>query len=205
MVDLKIAVFTSDDDFICPFFAANRFLIFEKDESGWRAEREESFEPISPDSPAALRTAVAELLPMISDCEILAGGALSGIAFSVFDRAGLNIFEVEAINSEVLDGMAEDVAAAGAQQNIKEKIVNEARPIPTGTDGMYFLDLVLLQAECPEVSSKKALMDFFASTPFLELHLLCRHVPPWIEKERNLQIDAQPKDGNVYAIIRRNC
>lgn len=202
---MKIAVFTLDSGLICPFFEANGFLIFEKDESGWRVGRKESFAPFLPASPAVLRAAATELLPVISDCDILAGGELSGIVFSVFDRAGLHIFEIGAINDVILDSMTADVADANAQQNIKEKIVNDVRPVPAGTDGIYFLDLVLLQTECPEVSSKKAMKDFFANTPFLELHLICRHIPPWIENEGNLQIKAQQKDGGVYAVIRRKC
>ncbi|MFP3156311.1 hypothetical protein LQZ18_18155 [Lachnospiraceae bacterium ZAX-1] len=202
---MKIAIFTLDSDLICPFFKANKFLVFERDNPNWNIVRETSFEPIAPTSLPALRTAVGALLPLIADCEILAGGALSGIAFSIFNCAGLHIFEIEAINEAVLDGMVDDVVSADTAQNIKEEIVRNARPVLTGTDGIYFLDLVLLQTECPEVSSKKAMKDFFDDTPFLELHLVCRHIPPWIENEGRLQIDARSKGRNVYAIIRRQC
>jgi hypothetical protein len=150
-----------------------------------------------------LRQAVTDLLPMISDCDILAGRELSGLAFSVFNRAGLHIFEIQAINDKVLDGMVDDVVSADMAQNTKEEIIRSARPVSIGAPGIYFLDLVLLQTECPEVSSKKAMKDFFEQTPFLELHLICRHIPPWIESEERLKIDAKPKDGNVYAVIRR--
>jgi hypothetical protein len=105
----------------------------------------------------------------------------------------------------VLDGIEADVLDSFTEQNIKEKIIKEARPVSTETEGIYYLDLVLLQTECPDVSSKKAMKDFFSNTPFLELHLICRHLPPWIEGDETLKIDAQPKDGNVYAIIRRQC
>ena len=204
----RIAVFTNGDSQICDFFDARRFLIFERDEagSGWKAIGETNFEKIIPSNPALTRRGTEALLPLIEGCDVLAGGALVGIPFSVFDRAGFHIFEIAAANDDVFNGIIEDLQIADAAIVAKEKIIREAKPVETSTPGVYFLDLIALQRECPEVTSKKAMMDFLRDTPFLELRLVCKHIPPWIENSGlyNVQVTSD-KDGEVNAVITRKC
>jgi hypothetical protein len=204
----RIAVFTNKDSQICDFFDAGRFLIFERGEADtkWKTVSEKKFEKIIPSNPALTRRSTETLLPLIEGCDILAGGTLVGIPFSVFDRAGFHIFEISAINDEVFDGIIEDVQIADAAIVAKEKIIREAKPVETSTPGVYFLDLIALQKECPEVTSKKAMMDFLKDTPLLELRLVCKHIPPWIENSGlyNVQVTSD-KDGEVQATITRKC
>jgi len=204
----KIAVFANKDSQICVFFDAERFLIFERGEAeaGWKMTSDKKFEKIIPSNPALTRRSTQALLPLIEGCDVLAGGSLVGIPFSVFDRAGLHIFEIGAIGDEVFDGIIEDLHNANAAIVAKEKIIREAKPVETSTPGVYFLDLIALQKECPEVTSKKAMMDFMKDTPFLELRLVCKHIPPWIENAGlyNVQVTGD-KDGEVQAVITRRC
>ena len=204
----RIAVFVNKDSQICDFFDAERFLIFERGETEkkWEAISKTNFEKVMPSNPALTRKSTEALLPLIEGCDVLAGGALVGIPFSVFDRAGLHIFEIGAVGDEVFDGMVEDVQSADAAIVAREKIIREAKPVETSTPGVYFLDLIALQKECPEVTSKKAMMDFMKDTPFLELRLVCKHIPPWIENSGlyNVQVTSD-KDGEVQAVITRKC
>ena len=41
---------------------------------------------------------------------------------------------------------------------------------------IYSINLMEVQAAHPEITSKKALRPFFASTPFVELELICGHM-----------------------------
>jgi len=204
----RIAVFTNKDSQICDFFDAERFLIFERDETEarWKTASETNFGKVIPSNPALTRKNTQALLPLIEGCDVLAGGTLVGIPFSVFDRAGLHIFEIAAINDNIFDGIIEDLQSADAAIAAKEKIIREAKPVETSTPGVYFLDLIALQKECPEVTSKKAMMDFLKDTPFLELRLVCKHIPPWIENSGsyNVQVTSD-KDGEVQAVITRKC
>jgi len=202
----KIAVFTNADSKLCDFFEANRFLIYERGKTGWEKTGETGFEKIVPSAPAATRKNTEALLPLIEGCNVLAGGALVGIPFSVFDRAGFHIFEVGKIDSETFDGIMEELCNADAAVAAKEAIIREAKPVETATPGVYFLDLVALQKECPEVTSKKAMMDFLQNTPFMELHLVCKHIPPWIENSGAYKVQiTSDKAGTVQAIITRGC
>jgi hypothetical protein len=202
----KIAIFTNGDSKLCDFFEAGRFLIFERTPTGWTRKSEANFEKIVPSAPASTRRNTEALLPLIEGCNVLAGGALFGIPFSVFDRAGLHIFEIGAINDEILDGVIEELQSADAETAAKEAIIRNAKPVETSTPGVYFLDLIALQKECPEISSKKAMMDFLKDTPFLELRLVCKHIPPWIENSGAYNVQTISTHGDsVQALITRRC
>jgi len=202
----KIAVFANGDSKLCDFFEASRFLIFERTQTGWEKTGEANFEKIVPSAPALTRKNTEALLPLVNGCNILAGGALFGIPFSVFDRANLHIFEIGEINGETFDGIAEDLCNANAAAAAKEAVIRDAKPVETSTPGVYFLDLVALQKEYPEISSKKAMMDFLRDTPFLELRLVCRHIPPWIENSGAYEVQTLGNEGGaVQAVITRRC
>jgi len=201
----KIAVFTDKASNLCEFFEAVRLVIYEKQTDKWAITGEADFERIIPSNPAKTRKMTEELLPLLDGCHIIAGGPLVGIPYSVFDRAGMHIFQINVINDNILDEIVNDIKNADVQNNLKEKIIKEARPVETATPGIYSLDLVALQTECPEVTSKKAMADFLENTPFLELHLICRHIPPWIENSGKYNIQARYKDGAVSAVITRKC
>jgi hypothetical protein len=202
----RIAVFTNGDSKLCDFFEAECFLIFERTESGWENKGKANFEKIVPSAPALTRRNTEALLPLIEGCDVLAGGALFGIPFSVFDRAGLHIFEIGAINDEILDGVIEELQSADAEAAAKEAIIRDAKPVETSTPGVYFLDLIALQKECPEISSKKAMVDFLKDTPFLELRLVCKHIPPWIENSGAYNVQTISTHGDsVQALITRRC
>jgi hypothetical protein len=202
----KIAVFTNADSKLCDFFEAERFLIFERGKVGWEKTSETGFEKIVPSAPATTRKNTEMLLPPIEGCNVLAGGTLVGIPFSVFDRAGFHIFEIGEINSETFDGITEELCNADAAIAAKEAIIREAKPVETSTPGIYFLDLVALQKECPEVTSKMAMMDFLKNTPFMELHLVCKHIPPWIENSGAYKVQiTNDKAGAVQAVITKGC
>jgi hypothetical protein len=202
----KIAVFTNGELKLCDFFEAERFLIFERTDSGWTRTIEVGFKKIIPAAPALTRKNTEALLPLIEDCNILAGGALFGIPFSVFDRAKLHIFEIGEINGELFDGIIEDLRKADAEASAKEAIIRDTKPVETSTPGVYFLDLIALQKECPEISSKKAMMDFLKDMPFLELRLICKHIPPWIENSGAYDVRTVSSDSaGVQALITRRC
>jgi hypothetical protein len=205
MERIKIAVFLKDGE-LSDFFGANGFRVFVKDGGGWRTERDMAFNAVTGGSPAATRDAVDALPPMIADCAVLAGGALAGIPFSRFNQAGLHIFEIREISDEIFDEILRDIHASSVAREARRDAAEAARPVETETPGVYVLDLIALQTEFPEISSKKALTEFLENTPFMELRLRCRHVPPWIENSGGYDIEAVGlPEGGVAAVLRRKC
>jgi hypothetical protein len=202
----KIAVFVDSNSAICHFFEAECFLIYEKSASGWAVVKEAPFEKIVPLSPALTRKNTEALLPLLEDCDILAGGGITGIPFTVFDRAGFRIFEIGVANDETLEGVIDLIETSITEQADKEAVIQNAKPTETSTPGIYVLDLIALQSKYPEISSKMAMRDFLEKTPFVELHLSCKHIPPWIEESGKYNIQVQSSQiGQVDVVITKRC
>lgn len=202
----KIAVFVNGSSALCDFFKADCFLIFERDAKGWKPVNEMAFEKIVPSTPTLTRKHTEALLPLIKGCDVLAGGALFGIPYSVFDKQRLHIFEINGISDEIFDEIIADIQNADAGQKARKAVVENACPVETDIPGIYVLDLIALQSEYPEVSSKNAMKDFLENTPFFELQLTCRHIPPWIENSGKYHVETiNVENGTIKAIIRRKC
>lgn len=195
----KIALYLQDGHSIVSFSKANMLLIYEK-ETEWRSIRTIPIDFSDAGNLSALRSGVRALITQLGDCSIIAGKSLTGIAYAEFDKAGFSIFDIDSVQPDTFDGILRDVAQSDQKLHRKEEMIRQARPVETATPGIYFLDLAALQTECPEISSKKALTDFLNSTPFLELHLVCRHLPPWLENAP-LDIKTSNSGEQVTAVI----
>jgi hypothetical protein len=202
----KIAVFTDKDSKLCEFFNADRFQIYEKSGTDWKITNTANFEKIVPSSPALTRKNTAALLPLLDNCDTIAGGTLVGIPFSVFDIAGKHIFEISETTNEIFDDIIEEIKNSNADACAREAIIKDAKPVETSTPGVYFLDLIALQTEFPQVTSKKAMMDFLKDTPLVSLRLICKHIPPWIENSGLYNVQTVKEgDGKVEAVITKKC
>lgn len=202
----KIAVLANDDSCPYDFFESDRILIFERVENHWKTTEEKIFNRIVPSSPSLTRRSAADLLQLLEDCDIIAGIALVGIPYAVFNRAGFHIFEINSINDDVLDEIISDIEASDSEKLLREKTVKNAGPAETDIPGIYSLDLVALQTDYPEISSKMAMSDFLENTTFMELHLTCRHIPPWIENTGKYNVqEIGCSEGINKAIISRKC
>ena len=78
-------------------------------------------------------------------------------------------------------------------------------PTPTDIPGVYTINLMEVQAAHPDITSKKALRPFLASTPFVELEIICGHMPPWLEEHMRQHhltcARTRQDDGTVRARI----
>ncbi len=200
----KIALYLQDGYPTVSFSKANMLVIYEKG-TEWRNVQTIPIDFSGAGSPSALRSGVRALIAQMGDCSILAGKSLSGIAYAEFDKAGFSIFDIDSVNADTFDGILRDIAQSDEKLHRKEEMIRRSAPVETEIPGIYFLDLAALQAECPGISSKKALTDFLNSTPFLELHLVCRHLPPWLENAP-LDIKTSNFGEQVTAVItKRQC
>lgn len=146
-----------------------------------------------------LREDIRKLIAELDNCRIIAGKTISGLAYHMFDKMGFDIFEVEQFSPEILDQILSDV------KNISAKNTNVTSPVETDVPGIYFLDLIALQQQNPDISSKMVLQPFLSGTPFLRLDIICRHLPPWIEtfitKAGMKMTTEQTIDGKVQVHI----
>ncbi|MFA5658818.1 MAG: Fe-only nitrogenase accessory AnfO family protein [Oscillospiraceae bacterium] len=201
MSEFKIAVYLHDLNKLVSFYESNSMCIYTLEENAWKASVTFTYNKVSTGSMEELRKQASEITKLISGCNVIAGSELSGIAYSVFDIAGFHIFTIESISDETFNGIVSDIEQGDIKERMKDEIIKNACPIETAEPGKYFLDLIMLQTECPEVSSKKAMTAFFETTPFLELKLICKHIPPWIENSGKYDIKSEHHSGSFTAVI----
>lgn len=201
----KIAVISKNQELV-PFLHCNLVEIFEKEGSPWQAVRTASFSPIKGNTVEELRKETEAVLTLAEDAKAVLCRELSGIPFSVFNQKGYCIFCAEKADQDTLDGMVKDMEKSDEKRRRKEEMIKNAGPVETQTPGIYFLDLMQLQKECPEISSKKALLPFLSNTPFLELQLVCAHIPPWLETDTSYEKKIRKGEGGVHiTVTRKQC
>jgi len=193
---MKIAVFVHNED-LCSFLEAKQINIYERNDSTWAATKTITLPEFDTASPKILRAQIALVAEQltVSDCKVIAGSDLSGISFTIFDRAGFRIFIIDAATPDTFDGIVSDIDA----DNVTVIIPN---PTALSCVGEYEFDMVALQLEHPEISSKMALQSWLAETPFTLLKLRCPHVPPWIIKTGKYNIVETQNYENVLAEVR---
>lgn len=196
----KIAVFSRDQK-MEPFLHCNRVEIYEKQDDTWLLVRTISFSPVKGSSVKELRQETENVAVYAEDAKAILCKEIAGIPFSVFDKKGYGIFCTEEAGEETFQGVMADLEESDEKKRMKEEMIRNARPAQTSTPGIYHLNLLDLQKECPEVSSKKALVSFLKETPFLELHLTCAHIPPWLEHDSTLETKVQLKNGVTFVTI----
>jgi len=174
----KIAVtFRGKNDFVS-LAQADTLMVFEKRKNTWTPRKEIPYQINLSTNLQEIRNQVRNLITKLDDCKIIVSQSITGLVYNVFDRMGFYIFEVPAFQTTILDEILTDI-----NNNMESIERNEAIPTtPIETvDGIYFLDLIQLQTNRPDISSKKALQPFLHNTPFIKLDMLCSHLPPWLE------------------------
>ena len=174
----KIAVTFKGKSDLAPLVEANTLMVFEKRENAWLARKEIPYQIDLSANLQEIRNQVRNLITKLDDCKIIVSQSITGLVYNVFDRMGFQIFETVFFQPSLFDDILIDI-----QQHTEEIERNEAIPTtPIETvDGIFFLDLIRLQINHPDVSSKKALQPFLHNTPFIKLDMLCSHLPPWLE------------------------
>ena len=201
----KIAVISKNQELV-PFLHCNLVVIFEKVGSQWQAVRTSPFSHLKGNTVGELRKETEAVMTLTEDAKAVLCKELSGIPFSVFSQKGYCIFCAEKADQDTLDGIVKDMEESDEKRRRKIAMIKNAGPVETETPGIYFLDLIQLQKECPEISSKKALLTFLSNTPFLELRLVCAHIPPWLETDASYEKKVRPREGGVQiTVTRKQC
>lgn len=175
---MKIAAFTHEGA-ICSIEDCSEVLVFEKQNDTWHMAMQLSCS-LAGSSLSAIRDGVRSLILELGNCSVVVSKSIAGIAYHVFDRMGFSVFEADLLSDELLDRIFQEIELEQKHMS-EEQIATE--PIPEDDEGRWVLDLIALQEKHPEISSKQALRPFLQQKNFLELKLLCTHLPPWLDIE----------------------
>jgi hypothetical protein len=171
----KIAVIMNNYDEINSFESDAIISMFESEGIHWRVSERIPVRIDFSQELSSLRKDIQKLILKLDECKIIVGKTISGLAYQIFDKKGFDIFEVEQFNPAILDRILSDVKSTTTEKK------DVTSPVETGVPGVYFLDLITLQQQNPEISSKMVLQPFLTNTPFLRLNVICSHLPPWME------------------------
>ena len=204
----KIATIVNDSKIITSFQEGTTIIIYYKDIESWKVQNEISYSLNSNISLSDIRDYIRTVILRLEDCKIIIGKTISGLPYNILDRMGFEIFEVESISDSlsISDFLLEDIySEVQGYENKKDAFLLKVPTSPqqTAIPGVYFLNLIELQEKHPEISSKRALQDFFTSTPFYKLQLICSHVPPWFETffpTKKLTFSTEELENNKYQV-----
>jgi hypothetical protein len=196
-----IAVFTDENGKLANFYRCVQIKIYIKEENVFQLKDTISYEKVEPISPMEIRRKTERLLDFINDCQTVAFKEIFGIPFTVFDKAGCNIFSIEDDSLEQLMEIENDILALEEEKKKRVKMGSSMVPVETDTPGVYFFDMIKAQEKYPEITSKKALKPFFDTVPFMELRFISAHMPPWIERDPRFKINTEKNADSFYSVI----
>lgn len=148
---------------------------------------------------APMRERLRQLAATLHDVTAIAGLSISGLAYNELGRLGFCLCELDAFSPDILEALAQEIMAS--EQDASQV---PAEPVPGETPGTYRINLMEVLAAHPDISSKKALRPFLASTPFVELEIICGHMPPWLEEHvrRNHLTCARTRQTDGTVVVR---
>ena len=199
---MKITAFTYRGE-LASIETCTQVLIFENQNDTWHLVKQQPFK-LEGSCSTEIRDGVRSLILELDNCSVVVSKSIAGIPYHVFDRMGFSVFEANLLSDELLDCIFQEIELE--QKHISEEQI-ATEPIPEDDEGRWFLDLIALQEKHPEISSKQALRAFIQKKSFLELTLLCTHLPPWLDVELpalhlGYAIESQ-KDGRLMVTISR--
>lgn len=193
----RIAVIVNDEQELSPFEKGSFINIYYKNNTHWELFKEVRYYINTTMSLSDLRENIKSLIMELEECKIIVGKVMSGLAYNIFDRNGFAIFEAKNITSSILDDMYNEVISLKAEAANSEQVA--LSPVQAEENGVFYINLMELQAKHPEISSKKAIKPFLETTPFFKLEVICSHVPPWFDNilpELNLSYSVEENGDN---------
>jgi Fe-only nitrogenase accessory protein AnfO len=194
----KIAVILDDNKNTTSLENASSVGIYEKLGDGWVLKKHIFIDICFDNDMSLIRQSLTDLAEKINDSKIIAGRSVTGLIFNIFDRLGFYIFEIENHSERIFDSIIKEIEGV---QNKKQEVTVSKEPIEVDIQGYYFLDLSEVLKQNPPLSSKKILQPFFDEKPFVQLELICSHLPPWIEINPALFVKTELVNGKIKATI----
>jgi len=191
-MEKKIAVLSDTSGTPTTLPLAETIIVYEREEKEWQEISGFSLTTYAADTPNDLRLLCEAISDLLGDVKVILGSDISGASFFALNRVGFLLCESEGISDGFFDELFRELDADKAVMSIEksnagndpvsgESKKNITGPQPDALPGHYFISLKDVQQCNPLLSNKKILLPFLKVTPFLELVIVCDHIPPWFE------------------------
>lgn len=198
---MKIAVFVNESMETSSINEASHVCVYQKDTSHFiEAQKIPVLLGISP-TLSHIRYCLDQLVIQLGDCRIIVATKMNGLAYTVFERAGYNIWEYEGSPSNYLNDI--ELVELADRYELKD----QSDPFEHFEDcgnGVFKINIKKLLYENHELTSKKLLLPFLDHMPFTKLHVTFSHLPPWLEpglKKRGLTKELIVHEIDEHQII----
>jgi Fe-only nitrogenase accessory protein AnfO len=133
---------------------------------------------------AMARKAVADAVKMLDDVKVVVAAEISGVAFSIFEAAGFEIFTAQAESMDILNSVKNEMEEVAKGLRNQSKSADIQLYLQRGMNrGDYFLNLLVMLAENPQLTTKSVLLPYLHDGDFERLDVVCGHIPPWFDQE----------------------
>lgn len=180
---MQIAVVENNEKKTNSIFEPGFLTVYEHENKEWK-ERSRKENPIpSAKGIAAVRQSLSDVVESLPDVRILIASDLSGVAFSIFEGAGFEIFLIKSDAVSALTSVRKTIMK-DQEESESANHVDVAQFFEHGTNkGDFVVNLQQAQMVCPQLSSKKILLDYVKRGEFNRLDVIVSHTPKWFDRE----------------------
>ena len=177
---MEIAVLMNSDGATSGFDKEGMICVFSKCKQEWEVVRQMEYSPQNMMDAAALHTKIREICDWLSVCKIIVVNRIRGIHYIAFEERQVSMLEIKGCPNDFLNDIQECVQhrRIGQEVPIEHNTINMLQP------GIYHTDLREVMKGNTSYSSKQILLPFLKQQQFVQLEILCDHVPKWLEKDQ---------------------
>jgi Fe-only nitrogenase accessory protein AnfO len=177
---LKISVVESNDQKTSSIFEPGFIVTYEEDGGEWKVLNRFENKVCSAKSIAAVRMAVEDTIKQLDNVKIVVASEIPGIASSIFEVAGFEIFLVGKSGFGVLDSVKKEMGEIIEKQEEKPSKFDIMQFLEPGTNkGDFCLNMEKILSKNPQLTSKKILLPYLKNGEFNRLDVICSHIPKW--------------------------
>nr|WP_321349603.1 Fe-only nitrogenase accessory AnfO family protein [uncultured Methanoregula sp.] len=200
----EIATFLGEEGTTIPLNEPGTVTVFRRERGAWVKSRERAFALNPAHGLRELRQDVSGLLEFFGGCRVLVVKSASGALYFELEKARCSIWEISGVPKEFLDEVWHDEKASEETLSLP---ADAGIPSPLEiSPGRFSISILEIQGKRPEVSSKQVLQRFVQQGAFLELEIVCDHMPPWIEMEaerRGIRIETTYAGPHEVRVVLR--
>ncbi len=205
----KIAVIMNATGKLTAFERGVVLSVFSKENNVWSVVNEIRYSLDLTSNISEVRDNIKATVLQLEDCKVIIGKAIAGLPYNIFERMGFEIYEAQSVSHSLLDEINTELETESDHYSPLSSEVS-MKPVETSEQGVFFLNLILLQEKHPEISSKKALQSFIETYCFYRLDVICSHIPPWFDtilpqKRLTYSIEELERNKLKVSIINKVC
>ncbi|OAV65927.1 Fe-only nitrogenase accessory protein AnfO [Bacteroidales bacterium Barb6XT] len=220
---MKIAALVDEKGNALPFSESGTIKLYDFDDCGSRCLREIAYDPAGKLTLSAIRPYLSGIVAQLDGCKTFAMQKKAGLFNVIFEEElGVRIWGVSGSPVAVFPQIKEQAEALGAELDAcaggcfschgggqtggAEMIIPAPSPVGDIDSGMFQINLIEVQQKNSSLNSQEILLPFLeGKKDFIELEIICMHVPKWLDRELgalNLQLAVEEqKDGFCHAFV----